>query len=220
MGANHLNVVELQDEVLERLAAQTDKLKNEGDVAVERFIQATITFRTSFLLDAVRAYLKNETNKAFSSLEVPRRLALRDDVLTFVETDPQRVRGWLSGISWPHRKRAFRDADREFNKPTPDYNQLEATVKGLTDGLALVLKRHGLGMPKDQETVRKIHASVPHADKWTVDMNEAWDQIENVRYKIGEIEKERDERISTLTREKIAREIDELFLGSLEEVTA
>jgi len=211
--------VELQkDEILERLAVQSDRLKAEGDAAVEAFTEATIAFRQGFLLEAVRSYLKNEANKAFGYLDESRRFALRDEVFAFIEQDPRRVKTWLDQVSWPQRERTVRDSDREFNKPCQDYSQLESTVRGLSDGLALILRKHGLGMPKDQETVRRLYESVAHSEKWSEEMNTAWNRIERVKKAMVELARERDERLALLAREKIAREIDELFLGVPEEI--
>lgn len=206
--------MELQkDEILERLAIQGDKQRAEGDAAVEAFIAATVEFRQGFLLEAVRSYLKTEANKAFGYLDEGRRLVLKDEVLRFIQEDPRRVRTWLESVSWPQRKRTARDTEREFNKPCGDYAQLETTVRGLTDGLALILRRHGLGLPKDQETVRRLYEAVPQSEKWSEPMNRAWNLIEKVKKQVTETERERDERLALLEREKIAREIDELFLG-------
>ena len=210
--------MELQkDETLERLALQGDKQKAEGDEAVEAFIQATVEFRQGFLLEAVRSYLKAEATKAFGYLDEVRRVALKEEVMQFIDEDPRRVRNWLQSVSWPQRKRTLRETDREFNKPSTDYSQLEATVRGLTDGLAIILRRHGLGHAKDQETVRRLYEAVPQSEKWSEEMNRAWNRIEKVKKQITEIERERDERLALLEREKVAREIDDLFLGVPEE---
>jgi len=210
--------VELQkDETLERLTAEWEQQKVEGDAAVQAFIRATSAFRQTFLLDSVRTYLKSDANKAFGYLDESRRYALRDDVLRFIETDPQRVKMWLDTVSWPHRKKLVRETDREFNKPSQEYSQLENTVRGMTDGLALILKKHSVGQMKDTETVRKLHEAAGLTEMWSPEMNVAWNNIERVKKKVTEIDRERDERLALLEREKISREIDELFLGPQED---
>jgi len=211
--------VELQrDEILERLTAEWEHQKVEGEAAVQAFIRATAAFRQTFLLNSVRTYLKADANKAFGYLDEARRFALRDDVLKFIETDPQRVRMWLDSVSWPHRKKLVRETEREFNKPSQEYSQLEVTIRGLTDGLALILKKHGVGQMKDTETVRKLLEAADLTEIWSADMNTAWNTIEKVKKKVTEIDRERDDRLALLEREKSSREIDELFLGTPAEV--